>query len=86
MTPNNQKSSERWKKEFDKSWKLYNWDKQAGNFTTCGEEVKSFISDLLKSQTQEILEEIDKVYKKEQGIHHWLDLKDKLKEKYANKQ
>ena len=29
---------------------------------------------------QEIIEKIDKIYKKEQGIHNWLDLREKLKE------
>ena len=27
---------------------------------------------------QEILEEIDRVYKKERGIHNWLDLRENL--------
>ena len=56
---NNQKPSERWKEELNKNWRLYNWNKQAGNFTTCGEEIKSFISHLLQSQAQEIIGEIE---------------------------
>ena len=34
---------------------------------------------------QEIIEKIDKIYKKEQGIHNWLDLREKLKEEIKKK-
>ena len=48
------------------------------------EKVISFVKELLKSEKeknrQEIIEKIDKIYKKEQGIHNWLDLREKLKE------
>jgi len=48
------------------------------------EKVISFVKELLKSEKeknrQEIIEKIDKIYKKEQGNHNWLDLREKLKE------
>ena len=30
-----------------KQWRLYNFNKELGNFTTCGEEVKHFIKTLM---------------------------------------
>ena len=48
------------------------------------EKVISFVKELLKSEKeknrQEIIEKIDKIYKKKQGIHNWIDLREKLKE------
>lgn len=42
--------------------------------TKCYDELE----DLFSQQKQEIVEEIDKIYKKEESIHHWLDLREKL--------
>jgi len=46
------------------------------------EELFNYLADqlleLFIQQKQEIVEEIDKVYRKEEGIHHWLDLREKL--------
>jgi hypothetical protein len=39
---------------------------------------KDVLKRALFQQRQEIVEEIDKIYKKEESIHHWLDLREKL--------
>ena len=43
-------------------------------------EIKSFLSQklhsLVEEAVKETIKEIDKVYKKEQGIHNWLDLRE----------
>ena len=48
------------------------------------ERATSQLLEIFKSEKeknrQEIIEKIDKIYKKEQGIHNWLDLREKLKE------
>ena len=43
-------------------------------------EVRKFTERIIGQARQEIIEKIDKIYKKEQGIHNWLDLREKLKE------
>lgn len=73
------KPQENWEIGFDKEWRAgFIGEKYA-------EELKSFISSLLSSERQRLIAKIDKVYKKEKGIHNWLDLRDKLLElKYEN--
>jgi hypothetical protein len=52
-------NKQEWSKEFDERWYLWNLDGLA--YTTCGEEVKSFISQKLKEQRERIIEEIEKL-------------------------
>jgi len=44
--------------------------------------IKNFIADLIKWEKTKakngVIKEIDRVYKKEKGIHNWLDLREKL--------
>ena len=76
-----------WEKEFDKSWK------ELADFLVLKygthihprhleRFIKSFISQTIHKETERAKEkwvgEIDKVYKKEQGIHNWQDLREKL--------
>jgi len=42
------KEIKNWKKEIDKRW--YLWNKVDNTFTTCGEEIKDFITQLLSQQ------------------------------------
>ncbi len=39
----------------------------------------------IREAKQNLIEEIDKVYKKEKGIHNWLDLREKLLKRSKNK-
>mgnify|MGYP001573821151 CR=1 FL=1 len=41
-------------------------------------EIERYFEDLLKEERKRVIDTIDKVYKKEHGIHNWLDLRDKL--------
>ena len=43
-------------------------------------EIRQLLIQEKAKDRQEIIEKIDKIYKKEQGIHNWLDLREKLKE------
>ena len=43
-------------------------------------EIRQLLIQEKAKNRQEIIEKIDKIYKKEQGIHNWLDLREKLKE------
>jgi len=36
-------TKQNWEKEFDSKWYLWDYSKKFGIYTTCGEEVKSFI-------------------------------------------
>jgi len=38
-------------------------------------ELRDFINQQLETQKQEIIGVIDEIYKKEQGIHNWLELR-----------
>ena len=42
------------------------------------ETQSKLLLDLFSQQKQETIHEIDKVYNKEQGIHNWLNLRDRL--------
>ena len=66
---------------------LFGWQYKGEAHCDETTDIKLFadqILELLKSEKeknrQEIIEKIDKIYKKEQGIHNWLDLREKLKE------
>jgi hypothetical protein len=54
----NTQEIQEWSEEFDERWYLWNLDGLA--YTTCGEEVKSFISQKLKEQRSDILETVRK--------------------------
>jgi len=74
------------------NWKQIKiWIKEFSEYADMVLVVNKFaeeILELLKSEKakdrQEIIEKIDKIYKKEQGIHNWLDLREKLKEEIKN--
>ena len=75
---NKNQTKENWEWELLELWKEI-WKSKKGY-----RDLEYFICRLLKSEKakdcQEIIEKIDKIYKKEQGIHNWLDLREKLKE------
>ena len=51
---------------------------ESGYCCACEYDIVGFQREL-GEQREEIIKKIDKVYKKEKGIHHWLDLREKLK-------
>jgi len=42
---------------------------------------EELIRQLLQAERERVIDKIDKVYKKEGGIYHWLDLREKLSRK-----
>jgi hypothetical protein len=55
----NTQEIQEWSEEFDERWYLWNLDGLA--YTTCGEEVKSFISQKLKEQEERHKREIEEL-------------------------
>jgi len=62
------KEIKNWKEEIDKRWHL--WNQVDNTFTTCGEEIKDFITQLLSQYKQEMMEEIEKLITEEMLICH----------------
>lgn len=63
--PNPTPPQEEWEKELDKGWELWNYFHKHGTYTTCGEEVKSFIRSLLSKARAEAKKEAE-----ECPLHH----------------
>lgn len=53
---------EEWEKELDKGWELWNYFHKHGTYTTCGEEVKSFIRSLLSKARAEAKKEAEECF------------------------
>ena len=95
-SPNNKNQEENWeekltqfllseeilfKNEIGDGWIKISEGKQlTGEYQKIINKVAQLLIQEKAKDRQEIIEKIDKIYKKEQGIHNWLDLREKLKE------
>ena len=99
-SPNNKNQEENWeekltqfllseeilfKNEIGDGWIKISEGKQlTGEYQKIINKVAQLLIQEKAKDRQEIIEKIDKIYKKEQGIHNWLDLREKLKEEIKN--
>jgi hypothetical protein len=72
-----------WEERLDKRWNLWHKsDDKNYNFTTCQEDIKSFIQNLLLFQEQRHREDLDKLLEQGHGGGNWRRLITMLRDKY----